>query len=194
MKSNVNYFVVSLPRSGTSSITKMAEICGLRVKHCPHNYFEHYFNKNQFDFYSDTPIFVPSEIENICKKEDIEVKFIFIDRPFSEIFDSWGRVNLYDNYKKMFKDWTEDKESMSIGRLYDFESYNKSFQNIFCDENNYNEVFQRHKESVISIIKEYGKELLIYNFEYGWKPFCDFLEVEIPSEEIPILNKNNINK
>lgn len=193
VKSNNNYFfVVSLPRSGTSSLTKMAKICGLRTKHCPHNYFQHYFRKNEFDFYSDTPIFVPSEIENICKKEDIGAKFIFINRPFSEIFDSWSRVNLYNNYKNMFKHWSESKESMSVGRLYDFKSYHESFGNDFCDENNYNEIFQKHKELVISKIKEYGKELLIYNFEDGWKPFCDFLEVEIPTEKIPILNKNKI--
>jgi hypothetical protein len=81
---------------------------------------------------------------------------------------------------------------MSVGRLYDFKSYHESFGNVFCDENNYNEIFQKHKELVISKIKEYGKELLIYNFEDGWKPFCDFLEVEIPTEKIPILNKNKI--
>jgi hypothetical protein len=170
----------------------MAEICGLRTKHCPHSYFEHYFKKNEFEFYSDTPIFVPSVIDNICQRKDVDVKFIFIDRPFSEIFDSWNRVNLYRNYKNMFNDWNDSKELMSRGRLYDFESYHESFGNIFCDENNYYEIFQNHKDSVISKIKEYGKELLIYNFEDGWEPFCEFLQVEIPSEEIPLLNKNKI--
>ena len=64
--------------------------------------------------------------------------------------------------------------------------------NNFLDENNYEEVFHNHKNIVIDLVKKYNKELLMYNFKDGWKPFCDFLNVETPNKDIPWINKNKM--
>lgn len=186
------FFVVSLPRSGTTSINKMAELCGLSPRHAPCSYFDPYFKRKNYNFFSDTPLYAPSTIDFICNYNHCEMKFIFIEREFDKIFDSWKRVGLYRNYTRMYNDYQSSKELMSKGRLYDFSMYNEAFDNVFLDENSYKKIFQNHKEKIISKIKEYGKELLIYKFEDGWEPFCNFISSEIPNEEIPHLNINKM--
>ena len=179
--------MVSLPRTGTTSITKMMEICGLEGKHCPFTYFEHYLNNDRYDFYSDTPVYIPSVVEKLCKRDD--VKFIYVERPYDKIFESWVNYGLFRTFHQMIIE--KDNGVISDGRLFDFNSYYESFSNTILTSDNYSEVFESHKEKVISIIKKHDKELLIYNFNDGWKPFCDFLGVEIPNEEIPKLNYSN---
>jgi hypothetical protein len=178
------YFVVSLPRTGTTSITEMADICGLKTKHCPFNYFQVYMDNNNYDFYSDTPVYVPSVIEKLCKRDD--VKFIYIDRPYSEIFDSWVNYGLFKTYNEMLLE--NEKKTISKGRLIDFSSYHESFLEKKLTQETYQEIFEEHQNQVKSIIRDHNKDLLIYKFTDGWKPFCDFIGVEIPNQEIPKLN------
>lgn len=178
------YFVVSLPRTGTNSITEMANICGLRTKHCPFEYFDVYVENDNYDFYSDTPVYVPSVIEKLCLKDN--VKFIYIDRPYSEIFNSWINYGLFRTYNEMIIE--NERKTISRGRLFDFKSYNESFSDKKLSETTYDEIFNQHKEIVIDLIGKYNKELLIYKFSDGWEPFCDFLQVQIPDVEIPKLN------
>ena len=80
------------------------------------------------------------------------------------------------------------RESMQ----FDIDSYENAFDYEFLDENNYKEIFENHKKKVLNIIEESKKPLLIYNFEDGWKPFCDFLNVDVPEKDIPFLNKNKM--
>jgi len=84
--------------------------------------------RREYNFFSDTPIFCPKEIDKICEFDSINPKFIYIDRDFSEIFDSWKRVNLFDNYRKMR---SADLETMRATMKFDLDSYNDAFdQNI----------------------------------------------------------------
>lgn len=184
------YFVVSLPRSGTTSITEMANICGLNAKHCPFDYFDVYMENNNYDFYSDTPVYVPSVIEKLCLKDN--VKFIYIDRPYHEIFNSWVNYGLFKTYNEMVIE--NERKTISKGRLFDYLSYNESFSQKKLSEVNYLEIFNGHKQIVVDLIKKYDKELLIYNFSDGWEPFCKFLQVEIPDVEIPKLNYSKKNE
>ena len=183
------YFVVSLPRSGTTSICKMAKICALKPKHAPHVSFKKYLKRDEFNFFSDTPVFCPDEINEICFNEEINSKFIYIDRNFNDIFESWKNVKLYSNYLGMIN---EKIDNLKPSTKFDLCSYNNAFNNIFLNENTYNDIFEKHKKQVIDTIKKYKKNLLIYKFEEGWKPFCDFLNVEIPCDDIPTLNKNKM--
>jgi hypothetical protein len=176
----IKYFVVSLPRTGTTSLSKMARICGLNPKHAPHEYWKSHIENDIFDFFSDTPIFDPKVVDQICKMDQFIPKFIFIDRGFDEIFRSWVKMGLYDNYKSFYGNIEN----------FDFVSYNNAFQNKKMDDINYFEIFETHKKTVIDLINESKKDLLIYNFNMGWNPFCEFLGCEIPSEEIPKLNTN----
>ena len=43
--------------------------------------------------------------------------------------------------------------------------------------------WQKHCESSVTI-----ENLLVFNVKEGWKPLCDFLEVEVPSSKFPRVN------
>jgi hypothetical protein len=189
MEDGTKYFVVSLPRTGTTSICKMAKICGLNPKHAPQIHFDNFLEN--YDFFSDTPVFCPSTVMQIASNDNINSKFIYIQRNFDVVFDSWKRVKLYENYNRMV---SGKKTGDVFGECikFDIDSYENAFNYEFLDENNYKDVFENHKKTVLNIIEENKKPLLIYKFEDGWKSFCDFLNVDIPEKDIPILNKNKM--
>ena len=93
------YFVISLPRTGTSSISRMAKMVGFTPQHPPHQSFIHNWKGEWgWNFFSDTPTFCPKNVEMVCQSNEIEPKFIFIERDFDEVFKSWVDVKLFYNY------------------------------------------------------------------------------------------------
>lgn len=190
---NVVYFVVSLPRTGTKSICRMAHECGFNIKHAPVNTFQSRLNEGH-NFFADTPCFVPSFVESICQRKDIKPKFIFIDKDHEKTFLSWNKVNLHLNYSRMYNQYMneEERSKMKQSTMTDFISLHESFSEKFMDVSNYNELFETHKQTVLSIIKKYNKDLLIYKFTEGWKSFCEFLNCEEPNIEIPHLNTDTM--
>lgn len=188
------YFVVSLPRTGTKSISKMAQILGFNTKHGFGNGFETFFDRG-FDFFADTPSYVPSFIESVCKSEKFIPKFIYIDKNFDEIYQSWAKVGLYKNYVGMWNQYNdEEKKTTTLSRysLIDIESYSESFSSQFMNEKNYQELFQKHQDMISEIIKKYNKDFLIYNFNDGWESLCFFMNKEIPNQLIPHINQNTM--
>ena len=183
MKNSINYFVISLPRTGTRSICKMAKICGLNPKHVPHAGYHRQIISSSYNFFADTPIFCPSVIKNICNNIDINSKFIYIEKDYKEIFDSWNKIKLYRNYTNFVK-INSDK--------FDYKSYKEAFNNEILTENNYKLIFQKHKNTVFEILNNYHKEYLIYRFDQSWDPFCSFINKPIPKEPIPHLNINSM--
>lgn len=187
------YFVISLPRTGTKSISKMAHVCGLNFKHAPVNTFDRDYRSGK-NFFADTPCYVPSFIENVIKINGITPKFIYIEKDFTEIFNSWKKVNLYRNYISMYNSYIDEESRKKMGHnsIKDFESLNECFLNTYMDENNYYDLFEKHKQKVLSIVKENNKEILMYRFSDGWEPFCNFLNCEVPNINIPHLNINTM--
>jgi len=186
------YFVVSLPRTGTKSISKMVQILGFNIKHGFGNGFETFFDRG-FDFFADTPSYVPSFIESVCKSEKFIPKFIYIDKNFDEIYQSWVKVGLYKNYVGMWNQYNDKKKTtLSRYSLIDIESYSESFSAQFMNEKNYQELFQKHKDMIFEIIKKYNKDFLIYNFNDGWESLCCFMNKEISNQLIPHINQNTM--
>lgn len=187
------YFVISPPRTGTKSVCRMAHQCGFKIKHAPVNTVKNRLNDGH-NFFADTPCFVPSFIESICENEDFEPRFIYIEKDFDKIFDSWKKVNLYLNYTRMYNQFMDEssREKMSVTSKTDFLSLHEIFSESFLDENNYEKLFKDHREKVLSIVKNKNKKVLIYKFEDGWEPFCKFLECDIPETEIPHININTM--
>ena len=183
------FFVISLPRSGTTSISKMAKMCGLSPQHAPLWSLDNNINGKDFDFFSDTPTFCPSYVEKACQNETINAKFIFVDRDFELIFKSWNKVSLFRNYDSWF---SMEPNTMNAGQKFDFKSYLETFDDNKLTPENYKELFENHKNKVLEIVKKYNKEILIYNFSDGWEPFCDFIGCEIPNEQLPHLNRTNM--
>lgn len=185
------YFVVSLPRTGTSTICKMSEIVGKEWSHAPVNRYKNLIKNSSKNFFSDTPIFNPNVVREIISYEDIDSKFIFIDRDFDEVYNSWVNCRLYRNYSIMYDKFIND-EKMSGSQKFDLKNYNESFLNKNLNEETYKEIFETHKSTVINLIKDNNKDLLIYRLNEGWDKFCDFLEVSKPDKEIPWINKGKM--
>lgn len=188
----ITYFVISLPRSGTSSLSRMAKICGLRQNHAPHSTIFNKLGRNEFDFYSDTPIYVPSVVEKLCNLETVKPKFIYIDRDFDNIYNSWKQVGLLKDYNMMYNRYYVVKDNLGShhSMIFDIQSYHEAFGETHLNDDNYKEIFENHKNKVLNMVK--NEDLLIYNFDMGWKPFCDFLNCEVPQDELPHVNKNKM--
>jgi hypothetical protein len=63
----------------------------------------------------------------------------------------------------------------------------KQFNHNFSSKENAKEVFFKHIEDVKKNVPE--NKLLIYEVSEGWQPLCDFLELPLPEEAFPHLNK-----
>jgi hypothetical protein len=63
----------------------------------------------------------------------------------------------------------------------------KQFNNNFSSKENAKEVFYKHIEEVKKHVPE--NKLLIYEVSEGWQPLCHFLELPVPKEDFPHLNK-----
>lgn len=187
------FVVVSLPRTGTKSMCRMAMECGLNPQHAPHVVFERRI-VDGFNFFSDTPCFVPSFIERMCSRDDVNVEFIFIEKDHDKIFESWKKVNLYLNYTRMYNKWVDPElfATTPPGEKFDISSYQETFAGNFLNEENYDEVFTNHRNMVMEILNRYNKTPLVYRYEDGWEPFCNFIGCEIPTSEIPHFNKETM--
>jgi hypothetical protein len=190
---NTVYFVVSPPRTGTKSLCRMAHECGYKIKHAPVTTVQNRLVDGH-NFFADTPCFAPSFVKKMCDREDINVKFIYIEKDYDEIFNSWKKVNLYSNYTRMYNQYMDEnsRKNMKVVTLTDFLSLHETFSEVYMDENNYKKLFDDHKEKVLSIIKQKNKEVLMYKFTDGWESFCKFLDCEVPNSEVPHLNINTM--
>lgn len=186
----IKYFVISLPRSGTASISRMASIVGMRPQHAPVYTLPINMKGDDFDFFSDTPVFCPTHIVQACECLGIEPRFIYIEKDSTAIYDSWKKVGLYANYLQFYSMSPED---MNAGQKFDFKSYKDAFSDVMLTDDNYAQLFESHKNNVVNIVKSYNKDILMYKFTDGWEPFCQFTSTDMPTnEEIPHLNKDTM--
>ena len=63
----------------------------------------------------------------------------------------------------------------------------KQFNGQFDNEKHAKSVFQNHIEDVKAYVPKH--KLLVFNAAEGWQPLCEFLNVPIPTEDFPHLNK-----
>ena len=186
------YFVISLPRSGTSSLRVMFENLGLNVLHAPGNTFFRSINWD-IDFYCDTPIYTDECIHNILEWSETKgfiPKFIYINRKPLDIWNSWNRSGLYKNYDWMLKDRNEGK-SLTPAQSFDLKCYDDAFGNEKWTEENSEDTVLRHKERVCNLVSDAGKEILIFEFEKGFTQLCEFLDMDLPENvEVPHVNKS----
>ena len=60
------------------------------------------------------------------------------------------------------------------------------FDNKMKDRAHVIDVFNRHNQSVIDEVP--ADRLLVFDANDGWKPLCDFLEMQIPDTDYPRVN------
>lgn len=61
------------------------------------------------------------------------------------------------------------------------------FQDRFLDKAFVKSVWESHHEEVKKHVPE--KQLLVYDVREGWPPLCKFLNADVPSQDLPHLNK-----
>lgn len=179
-------FVISLPRTGTSSLTCMGDLVGFKGVHSMGTEFRELLFETDYNFFSDTPIFAPTVIEKICKEEKIKSKFIFIEKDFDLLYKSWIKMKLDEYYNQWFK---VPLCKMNDKQRINFMTYSKVFNNEHLNSENYKRLFENHRNIVLNLVKNYNKEILLYDFNDGWSSFCEFLNVSVPDIILPHLNK-----
>ena len=175
-------FIVSLPRSGTKSLSKMLTILGYSIKHCPSDVLSVYLQRNEFDVYADTPVYCDSIFSKLCLEPSN--KFIYIDREVESWLDSFQRTALHVSYTDYL---SKDDLRWATARL-DKQCLIEVFHGeAWCKEMAI-AAYNEHKEKVMNTIPQ--SQLFCYKFEEGWESLCKFLGKPIPIETIPHINKN----
>ena len=123
------YFVVSLPRTGTSSLCEMARRCGLRALHDAKAALPAAIDS--YDFFADTPCYLPAVIAGLPP----DGKLIYSAKDPAAWYDSWRRMGLGDghdafmaalndrNYAERFADHRRQVFAAAAGRqmlIYEF--------------------------------------------------------------------------
>lgn len=171
------YFVTSLPRSGTTSLCEMANICGLKSLHVLKSMSFKQSLDCGYVFFADTPFYSPEFLMGLLEcglQEKYLIKFV------------------YSHTKK-------DDHLKSINKLYSIWKPSKRFKlkidlmDILChrnivltDKNNY---IDKHYTYIKHISSFYGISLLDFSFRNGWNQFCKYLDKPIPNISIPHKNK-----
>jgi hypothetical protein len=185
------YFLTSLPRTGTTSLCKMANICGLKSLHVLKNIsFADAINQG-YNFFADTPFYSPEfligllelglkkndKLENLNNSTELsslikihKVRFIYSHRQ-----QECHKISL----GKLFKKWKPPLKIYNKVSLLDHLCYNK------LDDN----YIKNHYEYIKKISSLYEIDMLDYSFNKGWKDFCNFIEKPIPNKELPHINK-----
>jgi len=185
-------FAISLPRTGTKSLTKMMMILGFSTKHCPSIHLEKFLNNDEYDFYADTPIYSKSIMVNLIHQPSN--KFIYIDRNIDSWCESFQKTKLdlaYIDY--LSRDYNTMAKIGKLDRdcLHEFIGQPNLFiDNKWSSTDQLKDAFNMHKEYILSTIP--SSQLLIYNFEQGWNPLCAFLEVPFIDMSIPHINKGTL--
>jgi len=179
-----NIIIVSLPRSGTKSISKCLQILGYSTKHCPSDVLAVYLNDRAYDVYADTPLYCPSIFSNLCLEPSN--KFIYIDREVESWVDSFQRTKLHDAYMDYL---SKDYLKWATARL-DKQCLIEIFHGTSWSKEMAISAYNDHREKVMNIIPP--SQLLCYKFEDGWKTLCEFLNKPIPHVMTPHINKNTL--
>lgn len=166
------YIVTSLPKTCTTSLCKMAEICNKKSMHTLQNNFLNCLEEG-YNFFSDTPFYIPSFLIGLLEgSKNINYNFIYSIRQY----DSWKKS--FINFKK---NWLADPKTSYT--FLDYISYNT----IDCYAND----IQNHYSDILNISKEYHVPMISYDINSGWRDFCLFLNETVPEVAIPHLNKGN---
>jgi len=174
MSDKTIYLVTSLPRTGTTSLCKMANICNLQSVHVLKNDSFYSYIARGYNFFADTPFYIPEFL--ICILES------FPNLKFKFIYSHKNEDALIASLQKLKNKWNPlNKPINSKIRLLDSLAYNLLEDNIYI---------KNHFSKIELITKIYNIDMLSYRFHDGWAPFCEFTKTIMPIVSIPHLNEN----
>jgi hypothetical protein len=125
-----------------------------------------------------------------------EAKVILTVRPFESWYNSvyntvWqaGPQNLQEKVQMMLKMAFNPRLRKVINCIKFVRRYlwQEQFQNQFENRAFVEEIFHDHIASVKAQVPK--EQLLVYDVRDGWEPLCKFLNVPVPAEPLPHLNK-----
>jgi hypothetical protein len=73
-------------------------------------------------------------------------------------------------------------------RLTNTLTWDSLFDGRFADKEHAIEVYHNHNQEVMRAIDP--DDLLVYDVKQGWQPLCEFLGVDMPSEDFPHVNES----
>lgn len=163
------YIVASLPRSGTTSLSQMANLCGLKPMHVLTRSTFKQSIREGYNFYADTPFYLPMFLCGILEtSENLNINFIYCHR---------DNVSHKKSLKKLRLQWSPSQSKKLKIDFFDRLGYNY-IDNMFDD----------HYSHIEQIAQLYRIKMLNYSFDQGWEPFCNFVGTDIPNHNIPHLN------
>ena len=179
------FFIVSLPRTGTKSVCRMAALMGMEFKHVPSTTLPRLLNEGKVQLFADTPVFTPSTFIPLI--DDPSHKFIYINRPLDEWLESFERVGMPGNYMALHTDKIPENAINKLDRV--------ALEEIFSNEDYTPDIarhaYQMHQNAVFSHIP--ADRLLVYWFSDGWTPLADFVgRVTPPDADLPHINQNTM--
>lgn len=169
------FFVVSLPRTGTTSMCRMADICGMKALHVlkkpkAEDYLLGDALADGYNFFADTPFYLPEFLCGFLESGRRDVGFVYIHKDR----EAWDR---------------------SLGRLYEKwrprDDLNKKIVTMDHMSRNYmlnNPTIDEHHGYMVKLAGHYGVRMLDYRWGDGWPPFCDFVGASVPDLPVPHLD------
>lgn len=176
------FVVVSLPRTGTTSICRMAEMVGMRGKHISYAWRR---DLAEFDLFADTPFFSPKVVEELANSKEWDCRFIYLKRSAESWLSSFDRVGLARAFRRY--------QTLSEAELNSAERFDQPFYvDALGEEALGVEAFERHLRRVREIVQAAGRPWLEYGFEEGWEPFCEFVGKAVPDGPVPHLHQTGV--
>lgn len=175
------YFVISLPRTGTKTLCKMADILGLKYKHIPSINIDTIYH--EYDFFADTPCYSYSFITKLCMDENN--KFIYIDREPQDWYTSFNNSGMIRNFKYLL-----NRKELPEANVLDKNCLVEIFGNS-TDKDNMIHRFKKHRNFCLLIPEE---RILRFSLSEGWKPLCDFVGMHNfdTSQAVPHINAGTL--
>jgi len=149
-----------------------------------------------FDGYQATVDFPGYPYYKILLEKYPEAKVILTKRDFDKWYDSTYKTVWQAGPRTIFAKLamlakmifnTSLRNTFKCIKFMRSTYLNKQFNNSFASKEHAKKVFFKHIEEVTNHVPK--NQLLIYEVTEGWQPLCDFLNVEIPKEVFPHLNK-----
>lgn len=183
-------FDISLPRTGTRSLTAAMEVLGYKSAHGPETQEEKVdlfrkiiFGRRDFQIVKDYD-FV-SHVGPFFRTLDqvYDARFILLTRDIVK----WLRSCRLHWHKKNGRRWKEAINGQltfgALRRMLEFEGAVKFNRDHFrrCYRNHYQAVTRHFRRS---------KKLLVMDIQEGWEPLCRFLNRDIPDIPFPRVKRD----
>lgn len=199
------------PRTGTMTLKKALETIGydqtyhykdLIANSSKLKYWKELEKTGQTDFetlfegFQATVDFPGYPYYKILLERYPEAKVILTTRDFEKWYDSTYKTIWKSAHKPLsaridlFKRKILNSKLRNIFRCVKFMRrvfLRNQFDNKFSNKEYTKAIFFQHINDVVTHVPKH--QLLIYNVAEGWEPLCDFLNVPIPNEPFPHLNK-----